>query len=182
MTRIGFYPGTFDPLHDGHLSFMQEAIAGAGLDKIYIMPEPRPRYKPEASSISNRIDYIRRSTADIPNVQLLTPDSERFTVDYTLPQMMQISANAERYLLFGSDALIGLYKWNNIETLLDSCDLIVGMRDGQTDLEVTKALENLSKNYKFHYQIIKTTHSHISSSDIRKKYRNSRASRTLLSS
>lgn len=169
MTRIGFYPGTFDPIHDGHLSFMQESITCAGLDKIYIMPEPRPRYKPEVSSISKRISYIRRSTADIPKVQLLTPDSERFTVDSTLPQMMQVSANAKKYLLLGSDALIGLHKWNNIGTLLDSCDLIIGMRDRQTDLEVNKALENLSQNYKFHYQIIKTTHSHISSTDIRKQ-------------
>lgn len=169
MIRIGFYPGTFDPIHDGHTSFMQEAIACAGLDKIYIMPEPRPRYKPETSDISKRINYIRQKIAKTPEFELLATDSERFTVDLTLPQMTKISANAKKYLLIGSDALIGIHKWNNIGTLLNRCDLIIGMRDNQTDVEVHKALDSLTQKYKFHYQVIKTPHSHISSTDIRKQ-------------
>jgi nicotinate-nucleotide adenylyltransferase len=52
--RIGFYSGTFDPPHSGHLSLIREAAQRLGLNRIVILPTPTPPLKPNAISFAHR--------------------------------------------------------------------------------------------------------------------------------
>lgn len=52
--RIGFYSGTFDPPHKGHLDLVEAAIKERELDMVIIAPNYVPTFKPEATSYFHR--------------------------------------------------------------------------------------------------------------------------------
>lgn len=75
--KIGLYPGTFDPVTRGHLDII---IRSARLvDKLVIGVLPNQAKKPWFS-VEERMDLIRKVTADIPNVVVDSFDG--LTVDF----------------------------------------------------------------------------------------------------
>ena len=71
-TRIGVYPGTFDPVTLGHLDIIRR---GAHLvDRLVIGVTTNPSKEP-MFSIAERMEMVRRETADVPNVSVVEFDS-----------------------------------------------------------------------------------------------------------
>ncbi|OSZ70808.1 pantetheine-phosphate adenylyltransferase [Sphingomonas sp. IBVSS1] len=67
MTRIGVYPGTFDPMTLGHLDIIRR---GARLvDRLVIGVATNPSKSP-MFTLAERKAQIVRETADIPNVEV----------------------------------------------------------------------------------------------------------------
>lgn len=67
MTRIGVYPGTFDPMTLGHLDIIRR---GARLvDRLVIGVATNPSKSP-MFTLAERKAQIIRETADIPNVEV----------------------------------------------------------------------------------------------------------------
>ena len=46
MTRVGLYPGTFDPIHNGHLVAASEVQQHFGLDEVLFVPKSEPELDP----------------------------------------------------------------------------------------------------------------------------------------
>jgi pantetheine-phosphate adenylyltransferase len=71
-TRIGVYPGTFDPVTLGHLDIIRR---GAHLvDRLVIGVTTNPSKEP-MFSIAERMEMVRREAADVPNVSVVEFDS-----------------------------------------------------------------------------------------------------------
>jgi len=64
--RIAVYPGTFDPITNGHLDILQRALAV--FDRLVIAIAENPRKQP-LFSIDERIDFIRQAVGDDDRVQ-----------------------------------------------------------------------------------------------------------------
>ncbi len=63
MTRIGLYPGTFDPVTLGHMDIIRR---GAKLvDKLVIGVTTNPSKSP-LFTLDQRLDMVRRECADMP--------------------------------------------------------------------------------------------------------------------
>lgn len=72
MARVGVYPGTFDPLTLGHLDIIRR---GANLvDRLVIGVTTNPAKSP-MFSVAERMDMVRRETADVGNVSVVEFDS-----------------------------------------------------------------------------------------------------------
>jgi len=75
--RIAVFPGTFDPVTNGHLDVIQR---GRGLfDELIVAVGDNPD-KPALFTQAERADLIRRLLADLPNVRVATFTG--LTVDY----------------------------------------------------------------------------------------------------
>ena len=71
MTRIGVYPGTFDPLTRGHMDIIRR---GAKLvDKLVIGVTTNPSKSP-MFAIEERLATVERETADIAGVRVVPFD------------------------------------------------------------------------------------------------------------
>lgn len=71
MTRV-FYPGTFDPLHNGHLEIISTA---AGLfDEVVVAAMRNPSKSAPFFDRDERIELIAASTAQLPNVEVIGMD------------------------------------------------------------------------------------------------------------
>lgn len=65
--KIAIYPGSFDPVTSGHLNIIQRAAKI--FDKLIVCVMVNAGKKPMFSQ-EERVDLIRRVTADIPNVEV----------------------------------------------------------------------------------------------------------------
>jgi len=77
MPRRAIYPGTFDPITNGHTDLVRRA---AGIfDQVLVAVANNPRKAP-MFTLEERIDLSRRVLADIPNVEVTGYDG--LTVDF----------------------------------------------------------------------------------------------------
>ncbi|MBQ6894665.1 MAG: pantetheine-phosphate adenylyltransferase [Clostridia bacterium] len=65
--KAAVYPGSFDPVTKGHLDIIKRA--SRTFDKVYVAILTNSSKTP-MFSLEQRLDWLRRSTADIPNVEI----------------------------------------------------------------------------------------------------------------
>ena len=75
--KIGIYPGSFDPVTTGHLNIIRRAAQV--FDRLIVCVMVNSAKKPMFTR-EERVDFIRRITADLPNVEV--DSSEGLLADY----------------------------------------------------------------------------------------------------
>ena len=72
MNRIAIYPGTFDPVTNGHLDIMRRSVRL--FDKLIVAVSLNPKKAP-AFSQDKRVKFISEATDDIENIEVVPFDS-----------------------------------------------------------------------------------------------------------
>jgi len=75
MTKIGIYPGSFDPITLGHLDIIQRSLHV--VDKL-IIAVSNNKSKKHMISIDDRLDLINKSILSLPNDVQLKINIEKF--------------------------------------------------------------------------------------------------------
>lgn len=70
--KIAVYPGSFDPLSNGHLDIINRA--SKLFDKLYILVSVNPK-KNYVFTDEERVQIVKKSTADIDNVEVIASKS-----------------------------------------------------------------------------------------------------------
>jgi len=135
--RIGIYAGTFNPVHAGHIAFALQAMKTAKLDKLYFLPERRPRHKQGVEHFGHRVAMLKRASRPYPKFDVLELDDVSFTTKRTLPKLEQLFPGARLVMLIGSDTAQYMQEWPLIDKLCERSELIIGIRQG-FDTEVTR--------------------------------------------
>lgn len=169
MKRVGIFAGTFDPVHDGHVSIAQHAITNCGLDKVYFLVEPRPRWKQGVKAYRHRVAMVRLAIAQDPRLGIIELEQERFSVTETLPTLKNMFRGAELSMLLGEDVITHLIHWPHIEQLAEGVSFVIGLRQ-HTEAEVKKNIAEIGRirGLRFRYKIFATESQAVSSSHIRK--------------
>ena len=72
MTRV-LYPGSFDPIHNGHLELIE--VAAHLFDEVIVASIGNPQKKTGLFSLEERGEMIAESVAHLPNVKATTYSS-----------------------------------------------------------------------------------------------------------
>ena len=158
MKRVGIFPGTFDPVHNGHIAFALASAKVAGLDKVVLIPEPKPRTKKYVTDIAHRLKMLELVADKYENISVFKPDHDQFSVARTLPFFIERFPRTQLYLLVGSDVIAHLPNWPDAKKLLENMQIITAQRGLH---KITNP--GLAKH------IIHTNFNDISSSKIRKQ-------------
>lgn len=167
--KIGIIAGSFNPIHNGHIAAGYAAADVAGLDRVFFMVEPQPRYKQGVKAFEHRSEMVRLAIEDIGLFGQLVIDHPQFSVADTIPSLQRRFANEELFLVMGDDVTKRLSDWPDIELLLNAVKLIVIPRrytpakihDQLLSLRTITAIDSA-------YLIGERTHTGVSSSKIRK--------------
>lgn len=65
--KIGVYPGTFDPITNGHIDIIRRSLHV--FDKVIVAVAPNPKKKP-LFDIHERVEMIKDATRDLPYVEV----------------------------------------------------------------------------------------------------------------
>ncbi|HSW37824.1 MAG TPA: nicotinate (nicotinamide) nucleotide adenylyltransferase [Candidatus Saccharimonadales bacterium] len=128
MRRIGIFAGTFDPVHSGHISFALQAAERAKLDKLYFLPERRPRAKHGVEHFAHRIAMLKKAARPYSKFDVMEVEDVSFTISRTLPKLQKKFQNSQLVFLFGSDIVVSLPAWSQANNMLKNCELVVGVR------------------------------------------------------
>ena len=140
--RIGIYSGTFDPVHAGHMAFALQALEQAKLDRIYFLPERRPRHKPGVEHFAHRVAMLKQATLPYQQFYVLEAVDTAFTVKRTLPMLKQKFKRDQLVFLFGSDAVTDLPNWPYAAQLLNASELVIAAREGKNTTDLQVAISN----------------------------------------
>ncbi len=154
MSKIGIYAGTFDPVHEGHLEFARLAVQ-SGLDKVYFLPEPRPRRKQGVRALEHRQGMIAAAIADQPMLGLIKLQQARFTPHETMPILQQRFPGSQLVLLFGDDVVQHIADWPRVQELAQSVELLIATRHQQR-ASIQKQMQTLAdvNGLVFSYRLI----------------------------
>lgn len=140
MKKVGIYPGTFDPIHMGHLALAKEAIKQNKLDKLFFLVEPRPRRKQGVKALEHRNEMVRLALQDEPLMGSIQLNQQRFTATETLPVLVKRFKDAEIIMLMGDDLLAHFAEWSHVEMLIDQLRFSIGVRSSR-EAEIRQRLD-----------------------------------------
>jgi nicotinate-nucleotide adenylyltransferase len=142
--RIGFFGGSFDPPHLGHLAVGHAAAEEFSLDRVLFAPTGRQPLKPEGPSapFENRLAMVallcdlhaqpncrvrfEASSLDAP----LADGSPNYTIQALSTLHNQSSPDDSFFMILGADAFLELPRWKSADTLLQLAEWIVVSRPG----------------------------------------------------
>ncbi|MEE9492089.1 MAG: nicotinate-nucleotide adenylyltransferase [Gammaproteobacteria bacterium] len=126
--------GTFDPVHYGHLRTAVEVQQALGLEKLLLLPSFIPPHRDEPSiTAQQRLALLNLAIASEPALQIDQRELDRagrsFMVD-TLASYREQAGDEPVCLLLGLDALLGLHRWHQWESIPELAHLLVMERPG----------------------------------------------------
>jgi len=129
---IGFFGGTFDPVHNGHINLAIELKEKGQLDEVWFCPASASPFKKENDTASglDRLEMLRLALKDIPYFKILDNEIIRgghsYTID-TLKSLIQETGKKFR-LILGEDQIQSFSSWKDFETLIKIARPLVGGR------------------------------------------------------
>ncbi len=138
MRRVGFFGGSFDPIHLGHLSLAIQMLEIHQLDEILFCPtsaSPHKLLRPPEASSQHRGTMVEIAIEPISSFALnsseLRNKGPSFTVD-TLRALKEKNPETKYYLILGEDSLQNFCQWKEWEAVISLAPLLIGLRKGTT--------------------------------------------------
>lgn len=153
--KIGLFGGTFDPIHNGHLSIACQAAEQAGLDQFLFIPAADPPHKAApGASFWHRVSMLEtvldrsvlkdnRFAISLIEAELPFPS---YTVD-TLAELKKRFFYPKCYFIIGADSLMDLHSWYQYQKLLSLTHLIVVSRPGICFTTMQNAIHRLPGSF-----------------------------------
>jgi nicotinate-nucleotide adenylyltransferase len=141
--RIGIFRGTFDPIHNGHISFAKKAIKVGRLDYVYFLTEPNPLHKIGVGDYQNRLEMVRDKLAPETNLKLLNKSGLHGSISKIIPALREVFKNNILVFLMGSDIAQSLPGWSDLESLTKNNEIIIGLRNKDTKDQINKLIGSL---------------------------------------
>jgi len=136
--RVGFFGGSFDPPHRGHLAAALAAADRFGLERVLLAPTARQPLKPDGpvASFEDRLEMVRllcegSAVLEASAVDEAAADGQpNYTIDTLQRLQAAFGAGETIFVIVGVDAFLGLRQWRSPEELLAVAEWIVVTRPG----------------------------------------------------
>jgi nicotinate-nucleotide adenylyltransferase len=167
--NIGFFGGSFDPIHRGHLALAQAAAHRYSLRQVLFVPANVPPHKQKhpLTAFIHRYAMVALATPDergfVPSLLEAPQFATTFAtthvgmdafvrpaepssgvVNYSIDTVRRLKKTLKKsdrlFFLIGMDAFRDVAKWREARALLAECDFIVASRPGFSLRDVAESL------------------------------------------
>lgn len=132
--RLGFFGGTFDPIHLGHLVLAEACREACRLDRIwFVVAGVPPHKKGERTPVADRLEMARIATAGHPAFEVSEIEAHDPGPHYSYSTLETIQAERpedELFFLIGADSLVDLPHWRRPERIAELATIVVVGRPG----------------------------------------------------
>lgn len=135
MERIAYFGGTFDPVHNGHLTVARSVTKLFDLDRFYFLPAFHAPHKPDRPPTSSYHRHsmlclaTRKDRKIAVSILELEKREKRYTID-TLAELRILHPNTRVFFVMGADSWADIRTWRDWEKVLLASDHIVVTRPG----------------------------------------------------
>ena len=174
MAKIGIMGGTFDPIHNGHLSLGRQAYRECGLDEIWYMPTGNPPHKTDhhVTDTLRRCDMTRLGIEGEAEFRFSDFEVRQNGYSYTaktLSRLRETYPQHEFYFIIGADSLYEIENWYHPEEVMSQTCLLVARREYEdAQRSVEKQIRYLSGKYDARIKLLHSRRMDISSEELRR--------------
>ena len=172
--KIGVLGGTFDPIHNGHLTVAATVWEKLSLDEVLFVPAGQPWQKVDrdVSPVEDRLEMVRLAVDGRPGYGLSTVEAYRSGDSYSLETLAEIrrsfGAGDELYFVLGWDSLAQFPGWYAPERIIRLCKLVAVRRPGYPRPDVS-AMEKTLPGVSTRVMLLDEPHIEISASQVRER-------------
>lgn len=130
---IGLLGGTFDPIHNGHLTVARHALDALKLSRIDFVPAPAPWQKSVATPVARRIEMIEAAISGNERFKLNTIEVMREGATYTIDTLKEmrdlVGPSTPLILIMGADQWKNFHTWKSWEEFSDLASIALCNRE-----------------------------------------------------
>jgi len=133
--KIGIFPGSFNPVHIGHLAIANYIAEYTDLDEIWFLITPKNPLKTYSELMDHqfRLELIEKSIGDYPKFKTCTIEWDMPQPSYTINTLQRLRMNYPEHqftLLIGSDNWDTIHRWKDYQILLKNFKTLIYPRPG----------------------------------------------------
>lgn len=137
---IGLFGGTFDPVHNGHLSIARSFLDSGLIDELWVLLTPNPPHKENNQTpYEIRLKMLQKAFEGMNQVTINTIENELPKPSYSVQTIRYLKSEFPETTFFfcmGEDSLAQFNSWKFYTEILDECELLVARRPGVTHEDV----------------------------------------------
>lgn len=130
MVKTGIFGGSFNPIHNGHISLARQLKEKAGLDEVWLMVSPQNPMKQQTNLLSDeaRLQMVRLALKNEPGIIASDYEMRLPKPSYTWLTLQALSRDyPERQfvLMIGGDNWAIFDKWYHAADILRNYQIVV---------------------------------------------------------
>jgi len=177
--KIGIMGGTFDPVHNAHLTAASKIRELCGLDEVVLMPTNIPPHKSnrKISSAQQRLAMLNLALETVPEnsgLRVSTIELDRLGTTYTVDTLKQIVMESHTeddfYYIIGADVVFDLINWKDCTTVFQLCSFIAMMRPGFNIRKFDEKISELRQVHSVRISTVEMQQMNISSTELRNHF------------
>lgn len=133
--KLALFGGTFDPIHDAHLTVARTAVERFGLDRVLFVPSEHPPHKHGATHApyADRVHMAELACAGDPRFEVsrLEEGTRRsYSIDTIEKVRAALSPADDLFFIIGADAFAEIQTWHRWHDVARAVRFIVASRPG----------------------------------------------------
>jgi len=138
INRLGLLGGSFNPIHNGHLTIAHHVHERMKLSRVLFIPTGDPPHKRDGSlaPATHRFEMVRLAIAETPFFKVSTIELDREGKSYSIDTVREVQAqygpSSKLFFIIGLDAFLEFPTWRAPEELLRLCHFVVVPRPGRS--------------------------------------------------
>ncbi|MBX7067309.1 MAG: nicotinate-nicotinamide nucleotide adenylyltransferase [Parachlamydiales bacterium] len=132
MKSIGFFGGSFDPIHFGHIALAIQLMETHQLDEVLFCPafcSPFKMETPPLASPEHRLEMLKLAL-DYPPFKICSLELDRKGASFTVDTIRELKKDGVKLrLLLSDEAAQHLHKWKDTDQLVKMAPPLIGPRD-----------------------------------------------------
>lgn len=175
--RIGFFGGSFNPIHVGHVLLAKALLRAVKLDEVWFVVSPLNPFKCQATSLiedSKRLEMVKEVLEGEEKMKVSDVEFHLTKPSYTLNTLQYLSdiyPDDDFVLLIGADNWEAFDRWNGHEEILRDYEIAIYPRK-DIDIDAAQLPQNVC--------LVDTPLLDISSTEIREMIKNNESVRGLI--
>ena len=135
MGKIGLFFGSFNPIHEGHLSIVRYLLDNGYCESIRLIVSPQNPWKQNRELLEEqkRLKLVQTAIADDKRLEVCDVEFEMPRPSYTYQTLRKLRADEPERdfaLIIGGDNLKKFQEWKNFQEILSLHTLFVYPRPG----------------------------------------------------
>ena len=174
MSKKCLFGGTFDPIHDAHLSMAEAAKAAFGLDEVVFMTAGDPYFKTSEKQITpaamrlemTRLAMIGHEGFAASDLEV-TRDGHTYTCE-TLEELKRLEPETEWYFMIGADCVESIGRWYRPDVIFNNAVIIAANRNDQVPEDtLRRTIGRLEADFGARIRVLQWDGIALSSSEVR---------------
>lgn len=133
--KIGVFPGSFNPIHTGHLILANYIVEFTEIDEIWFIVSPQNPFKQDKQQADGEIRFqmVKLAIESYPKMKAcdieLSMPQPSYTID-TLKKLSEEYPQHQFFLIIGADNWDEIERWKSYQDILDNYSIKVYPRLG----------------------------------------------------